>query len=445
MLEFDAALHRRIRRRDRVDEVADGGRGVEELEDPLARGHRRLHDRVLGRQVAQRHEEALHVVDEDVEDAGLGEPRADADDDRHRDARRDLDRREEQRVVADRLVPGVAVVGVHPVELGEIALLAAEELDDLHAGHGLLDLGIDPGDLDPHRAIGLAHLPAEDERRERHHGDDRERVERELRRHEEEHRREAQHLDHVRDQRDEALGEHLGEVLDVVGRARHEAPDRHRVEEAHRELLNVGEDGAPQVEHRVLAGRRHHDLVDPGQEPERDRHAEIEAREPDGDRDARRRHREPVLEGRQRLGRPAARDRVARQSGDHDRSRPARDGLLRGLRRGHDCRQDEVHADLHDPGRGELEHEDRHEEQECDPDLPAIGTHEGPEAQQEPAVVGAAEVVLFLEVVRTFVGHLLGGLAHAPSPTTAASASRARRCSRSARDSSAACSVASRA
>ena len=51
-----------------LHEVGDAGFGVEHLKDPLRTRHGRLHDRVLCRQVPQRHEEALHVVDEDVHD-----------------------------------------------------------------------------------------------------------------------------------------------------------------------------------------------------------------------------------------------------------------------------------------------------------------------------------------------------------------------------------------
>ena len=32
----------------------------------------------------------------------------------------------------------------------------------------------------------------------------------------------------------------------------------------------MGEDRAPQIEHRVLPGRRHDDLMEPGQEAERE-------------------------------------------------------------------------------------------------------------------------------------------------------------------------------
>ena len=63
---------------------------------------------------------------------------------------------------------------------------------------------------------------------------------------------EADHLEHVGDQRDDAGREHLGDVLDVVGRARHETTDGIAIEEAQVEALDVGEDVATQIAHRGL-------------------------------------------------------------------------------------------------------------------------------------------------------------------------------------------------
>ena len=68
--------------------------------------------------------------------------------------------------------------------------------------------------------------------------------EREPRVDEEQRHGEAQHLEHVGHERDDARREHLAHVLDVVGRARDEAADRIAVEEAEVERLDVGEDGA---------------------------------------------------------------------------------------------------------------------------------------------------------------------------------------------------------
>ena len=141
--------------------------GVEQLEDALGARHRGLHHRVLRREVAQRQEEAPHPVDEHVERAHVGQPGRLPDDDRDRDPGGELDHREQRRVVADRHEPGVAVIGVHRVELAEAALLAREELHHLHAGDVLLEIGVDARDPHAHGAERLAHLAAEDDRRDR--------------------------------------------------------------------------------------------------------------------------------------------------------------------------------------------------------------------------------------------------------------------------------------
>ena len=115
----------------------------------------------------------------------------------------DLDRGEEQRVVPDRLVPGVAMVRVHGVELRHVAFFATEELDDLHARHALLDVGVDPRDADADLAEGFAHLQPEEECGDGEHRHDREGPEREGGLEQDQHRSITEHLDHVGDQRDE--------------------------------------------------------------------------------------------------------------------------------------------------------------------------------------------------------------------------------------------------
>ena len=81
----------------------DLDRRVEEPEDPLGRHHRRLHDGVLGRHVADREEEAMRVLherDQDAEGERAGEDLAASPPDqaRDRDRAHDLHRRVEDRV-----------------------------------------------------------------------------------------------------------------------------------------------------------------------------------------------------------------------------------------------------------------------------------------------------------------------------------------------------------
>ena len=133
-----------------------------------------MHHRVFGGEIPQRHEEALHVVDEDVHDADFSNAGPDAQNNRHSDPGRDFDCGEEQRVVADRFIPRVPMIRIHGIKLGHIARFATEELHDLHAGHALLDVGIDARDTHADFAEGLADLQPKDHRRNgehRHNGE----------------------------------------------------------------------------------------------------------------------------------------------------------------------------------------------------------------------------------------------------------------------------------
>ena len=153
------------------------------------------------------------------------------------------------------------MVRIHAVELGHVPLFAVEELNDLHARHGFLDVGIDSRDLHADGAKRLAHLESEDDRGDGKEGDDGKGPERELGRQKEEHERETEHLDDVGHERDETLGEHLRDVLDVIGGSRHQAADRNHIEKTHVQSIHVTEDVPPQIAHRILTGRRHQDLM----------------------------------------------------------------------------------------------------------------------------------------------------------------------------------------
>ena len=86
---------------------------------------------------------------------------ADPDDQRRGQRADQLDRRVEHRVVEDRLDVGIAVLAVDAVESLEVARLAPEQLHRRHAGDALLQVRVDAGDPGAHRAVRLAHVPAE--------------------------------------------------------------------------------------------------------------------------------------------------------------------------------------------------------------------------------------------------------------------------------------------
>ena len=146
--------------------------------------------------------------------------------------------------------------------------------------------------------------------------------------------------------------EHLGDVLDVVGRARDQAPDRIAVEEAEMQPLDVGEDGGPQVAHRGLAGARHHERAPVRDGRARDHHRQIDAREP-GERRPARRRLEPAAEARA----PVRADQV-------------------------------IEPGLHDPGGRQLEQEAGHDQRQREQHLAAVGRDEVPQARHQAGVVG---------------------------------------------------------
>ena len=136
--------------------------GVEEPEDPLRGGHRRLqHVELLG-EVGDRPPEALRVLDEGHERAQGRARRAStcgaAVDQDERDGERgqELDRGVEDRVVEDRAHVGVGVLAVDRGEGGAVALLAPEQLHHRHAGEVLLQEGVDAR----HPLAGLAEATA---------------------------------------------------------------------------------------------------------------------------------------------------------------------------------------------------------------------------------------------------------------------------------------------
>ncbi len=180
-----------------------------------------------------------------------------------------------------------------------------------------------------------------------------------------------------------------------------------------------------QLAHGVLTGRGHQHLVDVLQAAERERRRQIEECQPGPDAQALRRiedRRESGIDlpGERQHGRVHRRSRV-----DRDRIRS-------------DLGDDAVDPGFDDPGRRELEREDRQEEQQRARHLTPERAHVGPEPEQQARIVGTTEG-LFLESVGS-----RRVCAHAPSPAALARSASAEgpACSRR---SSASCSSARRA
>ena len=66
------------------------------------------------------------------------------DDQRDRDRPHELERREEDRVIAHRREVRVAMSGVGRAELGGILRFSIHELDGRHAGDGFVQEGVEP-------------------------------------------------------------------------------------------------------------------------------------------------------------------------------------------------------------------------------------------------------------------------------------------------------------
>ena len=163
VLEHDVPLRRRAGVRQRLRRADDRRRGVEQLEDPLRRGHGGLEDVELLREVADRAVEALRVQHErderpDRQRAVQDPVAAEPDDERGGEGADDFDRGVEHRVVVDRLHVRVAVPVVDRVEVAVAALLAAEQLHRRHAGDVLLEKRVDARDPGPHLAVRLADV-----------------------------------------------------------------------------------------------------------------------------------------------------------------------------------------------------------------------------------------------------------------------------------------------
>ena len=181
------------------------------------------------------------------------EPAADAEDDRGRDRREDVDGREVDPVEDHRLVVRLAVALVHAAERRLARRLARERLDDAHARDVLGERRRDEAEPLAHAPVRVVRARAEPGGRERHEREDDERREREAPVEQEEHDDGPDEDERVLDEARDAVGDELVERLDVV---RDPADDRAgavALVVAEREALEVAEELDAQVGERPLA------------------------------------------------------------------------------------------------------------------------------------------------------------------------------------------------
>ena len=221
--------------------------------------HRRLHDGVFGREVADRHEEALHVLDErhqraEGERAAEDLAAAVPDDHRERERADRLDDREQRRLVDVRGVVGDAELVVQPVEAALTGALAGKQLDDRHARQRFLEIGVEARQAVADVAVVAPRRDAKDVDHHRQHRRQRQRDQRQPPVDGEHDGDDAEQRGDIHQDGQRTGGEHLVDDVDVGGHARHQAADRIAVEER-APAAPAGARPAPGEGRRGCAGR----------------------------------------------------------------------------------------------------------------------------------------------------------------------------------------------
>ena len=228
------------------------GRPIHGLEDPLRPGQGCLNRVVEIRQLAERIDEVLTVVDEGGDDthgdeAAQGQPPTQARQDDHEQVSEDGRERHQQE--------GVGVGGggdaVDPLVLlaegldGGVA--APKGLDDLLSTDDLLHDSVQAAK----RLLQLPKSPSRVDRDEagepEHDRDHQQRGEREPAVEHEHRDQDPQHRQHAGQQGGDVLGHRLVDGVDVVGQATHQLPGGVPIEERDGKGLQVLEQPAPQV------------------------------------------------------------------------------------------------------------------------------------------------------------------------------------------------------
>ena len=178
------------------------------------------------------------------------EPAADAEHDRGRDRREDVDGREVEPVQDHRLVVRLAVALVDAAEGRLARRLAREGLHDAHARDVLGERRRDEAEPLANAAVRMVRARPEPRGREPHQREDDQRREREPPVEEEEHDYRSREDERVLDEARDAVGDELVERLDVVRDPAHRRAGAVALVVAEREALQVVEQPDPQVGER---------------------------------------------------------------------------------------------------------------------------------------------------------------------------------------------------
>ncbi len=235
----------------------DLGRRVQQFEDALAGGHRRLQDVVLLAEVLDGAEEALRVLHEghqDSEGDGIADDLVSAEPHHARDGggRQDFHYRVINGVGQDGVLVGVHVGAIDLFEVLVGLLLAVEELQDDDSGDVFLQVGIDPGDGDTNTPVTLAHRLAKQAGGKENDRQNSERNQRQTPAHVEHDGDDAGQHEDVFEDGDHAGGEHFVQRVHIAGDTRDQAADGISVEERDVQPLQMAEDLRPQIEHHLL-------------------------------------------------------------------------------------------------------------------------------------------------------------------------------------------------
>ena len=336
-----------------VGGTCDGDLGIQQLKDPLRGRHRGLKRVELLRHVADRPEEPAGVEDErheraERERAAQDEPAAVPENQRGRDGRDELDRRQKHGVEENLLDVGVAMLAVDELEAAVVHLLAAEQLHRRHAVDVLVEERVDARDPQAHLPVGLAHVPPEPLRQDENQRQHREGDQRKPPVHPQQRHHDADEHEQIAERRDDARREQIVDDVDVGRHARHQPPDGIAIVERQIQPLQMRVDLHAHVEHDALADHLHHVGLGVLERERRNQHRQV--------------HQRDVVEaGKVALG----------------------DVLVDG--------------DLDQIRRRELRHRVADQRQQRTGHVPLVRTQVPQQAAHEPRVVGLAEDFFFVE------------------------------------------------
>ena len=183
------------------------------------------------------------------------------------------DNREDHHLPEARLIEA----SVFLLKLLKLPLLPAEDLDDLHSGQMLGQEGVQGGETRAHNPVGLPGNHPEEQGQCRHHRDQQEGKQRHPGIQGDHDHRQADHLDHIPEQLDEDVGEHLVDGLHVIGQPGHDLSDRGDVKEAHGQLLHMAEKLVAQIVDNILSHLLQQQGLGPVQQHEQEQRRQIQA------------------------------------------------------------------------------------------------------------------------------------------------------------------------